>query len=256
MAKEETTKIKKKRWYPILAPNIFGEKVIGESLLTESKLLLGKSISCNLMSLTNDVKSQHIYMSFIIREVKENKGFTEAVSYEISPTYIKRFVRRGKERIDDSFAFKTKDGRIMRVKPFLLTNSPASNSVLTKIRKALKQKIAEIITQNTYDDIFDGVVSYKIQKELKSEINKVFPVRTLEIRFLGDEKEKTGTKKKHEDFTMEVKDEAEDKEESEDIEEQEEKTEEELNDVDAQEEIEEEKPRKKSKKKDADETID
>ncbi len=118
-------KVKKKRWITILAPKILNERPIGESYVADPGLLIGRVISCNLMTLTNDMKTQNITMKFIVCEIKDAKAHTKPVGYSLNQTYLKRMMRRGKNRIDESYHLKTADNKRIRIKLFLLTNSTA-----------------------------------------------------------------------------------------------------------------------------------
>ena len=46
-------KVAKKEWYPIIAPKIFKGVVIGETVVYDPDKMIGKSMSENLMNLTN-----------------------------------------------------------------------------------------------------------------------------------------------------------------------------------------------------------
>jgi len=183
-------KIKKKKWVTILAPKILNERPIGESYVAEPEQLIKRVISCNLMTLTNDVKTQNITMKFLVNEIKDNKAQTKPIAYVLNQTYLKRMMRRRRNRIDESFYLKTADNKNIRIKLFLLTNSPAKSSVVKIIRKKLKEMVANIAEKNKYDDIFDGVISHKIQRELRSAMNKIFPLKACAVKVLKEEKER------------------------------------------------------------------
>ena len=57
---KKLTKAKKKTWVKIHAPKIFNEQIIGETLVADSSLTIGKPITVNLMNLTGDIKKQQI----------------------------------------------------------------------------------------------------------------------------------------------------------------------------------------------------
>ncbi len=191
-------KVKKKRWVVILAPKILNERPIGEAYVADPNLLIGRAISCNLMTLTNDIKTQNITMKFLVTEIKDAKAHTEPAGYSLNQTYLKRMMRRGKNRIDESYHLKTADNKTLRIKLFLLTNSVAKSSMIKVIRNKLKEKVAGIVEKNRYDDIFDGVISHKIQREIRGTINKMFPLKACEVKALKEEKEKIKIAKKEE----------------------------------------------------------
>ena len=74
-------KVIKKEWYPILAPKIFQNAVLGETHVYEPGQMVGKSVTKNLMSLTNDVKRQNINIDFEVVNVQNNKAFTDITGY-------------------------------------------------------------------------------------------------------------------------------------------------------------------------------
>ena len=78
MAKQ---KIIKKEWYPILAPKIFHNEVLGETPVYDTQQMIGKTITKNLMNLTNDVKRQNINIGFKIVGVQNGKAITDIVGY-------------------------------------------------------------------------------------------------------------------------------------------------------------------------------
>ena len=51
--RKKVLKTKKKFWFKIVAPKIFGERIIGESYVTESSLIKGKYVSVNLRELAD-----------------------------------------------------------------------------------------------------------------------------------------------------------------------------------------------------------
>src|SRR3989338_7804647 len=113
---EQVAKIKKKQWYPIIAPKQFENAVIGDTLAYEPQQMLGKTLSHSLMNLTNDMKRQNVAIHFKIVEVEGSKAKTSIIGYEIIPSSVKRFVRRASEKISLSFNCETADSLFLRVK--------------------------------------------------------------------------------------------------------------------------------------------
>ena len=67
-AKQQTAKAgagaaalkKKKKWYSIIAPKMFNNIILGETILNESAQLNGKELSMSMMNIAFDPKRQHI----------------------------------------------------------------------------------------------------------------------------------------------------------------------------------------------------
>lgn len=202
--KEAELKIKKKKWHLIIAPKIFSEQVIGETLVTDIKSLLNRNISANLMNLTGDPKNQNISMKFVISRVEGNKAFADVVGYIMNPASIRRMIRREKERVDDSFLCKTLDSKGIRIKPLAITVASTKSSILANIRKKMQALIKEGVAKLNYEALLYDLIDNKLQKRVKSDLSKIYPVKNLEIKMMTLEKEK----KSGEEKEAELKEEA------------------------------------------------
>ena len=188
-----SSKGKKKRWVTIVAPKLLKESVIGDSYVFEPAQLLGKIIPINLMNITNDSKTQNVTMKFLITDIKDGKAMTRAVMYSLNQSFLKRMMRRKRNRFDESYHMKTGDGVTIRIKLFLLTNSKAKGSVEKLVRKKLKEETKKIVEKTKFEDLFDGIITHQIQKELRDKITKIFPLKTCEVKVLKEEKERLKT---------------------------------------------------------------
>jgi small subunit ribosomal protein S3Ae len=181
-------KIKKKRWFAIVSPKFMGDRPIGESLLEEAELAIGRTVKSNLMQLTGDVKSQISEVKFEIESVKDGKLETRIIGYALSPAAVRRFIRRHMTRIDDSLVILTSDGKKVRIKPLLLTRGKVTRSIEQVLRSTLREEVINLVKKTGYENLFLGVVKYSIQKELKEKLNKIYPVKSVEVRVLEEEK--------------------------------------------------------------------
>ncbi len=177
-------KRKKKEWYQIIAPKIFKEKVLGETHLLDPTKSIGRCLSVSLADLVGDIKRQNIYVRFRITDFTGTKLYTTPVGYEISPTVIKRMVRRRTRKIDDSFMVETLDKKKFRVKPFILTRARVNNSVASVLRATAREKLTEFIKNTNSEKLFETVVSHKIQATMYKELSKIYPLKHFEIRKL------------------------------------------------------------------------
>ena len=175
-------KVIKKKWFPIFASKEFEEANIGESLVASASDLVGRIVSVNLMSLTNDIKLQHITLKFKIIGADNDKATADLIGFEIIPPAIRRLVRRGVDRIDDSFICETVDNKKIRVKPFILTKSYARGLVGNRLRKAMIDYIAKEAKKVTFDDLVKNLLGNKFQTSIKAELKKIYPIKSCEIK--------------------------------------------------------------------------
>jgi len=197
---EQITKLKKKQWYPIIASKQFNEAVIGETLVYEPQAMIGKTVKHSLMNLINDTKKQNISIHFKIVGIDGDKAKTSIIGYEINPYSIKRFVRRNSEKIDTSFACETADNVFIRVKSLLVAKSDVKGSVAAKLRHNLINFLIRTIKKLSYDELLSDLISHKLQSMMKENLNKIYPLKVCEIRYLGIE-----SREKPQEIKAEVK---------------------------------------------------
>lgn len=201
MAKEtkiSKLKVKRKRWFPILAPTFLGQGEIGESYLSEPRLAINRVLKINLRDLTKNIRDQNIYVSLRIKGTSGNNLETEIAGYAYMPFFVKRLVRGGTSKIDDSFVLKTKDDKTTRLKPLVITVFLVKKSAKTAIKKKLRELLKEEVAKLTFDGLINDLLKYKLQVEFKKELNKICPVREMIMRMVSLEEKKVKVKKERE----------------------------------------------------------
>ena len=71
------------------------------------------------------------------------------------------------------------------VKPLLIARAATKGSIAAKIRRIAHDSLIRYISSVTYDTFVNDLVSHKVQTSLRSELNKVYPLRICEIRYMG-----------------------------------------------------------------------
>jgi len=181
--KSHTLRKKKKSWFPIIAPTEFGKKELGEAYLCDSQELIGKEVKVNMMFLAK-TRNSNIRLTFKVSEVKEGSGITNLIAYKILPSYIKRIVRKRKSKLDISQIVKTKDDKTYTFKYIILTREKVSKGVLTSLGKNARELVISEIKKKSTNKLFDEVMSYSLQKDMKKKLCKITPLKVFEIRFL------------------------------------------------------------------------
>jgi small subunit ribosomal protein S3Ae len=186
--KQIKLKKKKKKWYSILAPVSFGKKEIGEAYVSAPSNLIGKKVRINLYSLAR-TRNSNIRITFEVKGIEEEKGMTELISYELLFGYIKRIVKKNRSKINISEKIKSKDGLLL-TKYIIITKNKVQRGILTTINKKAKELFAEYFKDKPSDKIFDNVINYAVQKEMRDKLKKIYPLSNVEIRFLKKIEEK------------------------------------------------------------------
>ncbi len=197
MAKKKAVKTiaKKKVWVEIIAPKMFNSQPIGETHVVDSRQVIGKSLKINLSALTGSHKKQTVTISFEVTGLHDGKGITEISGYKIANSSVKRMMRRGKSKVEDSFVCFTSDKKKVRIKPIAVTRTKANNSVLNAIRMVLREVIARAASKQNFINFMGDVIDYKLQKGMYERAKKVFPVSVCEVRWALLVPEKSYAKK-------------------------------------------------------------
>ena len=182
--KKEKIKKKKKKWYTILASSEFNKQVIAETISSDPKSLIGRTIKFSLMNLTREIKHQNIKIIFSINSVNENNALTEIVGYELVPSFIKRITRTGREKIDNVNTYETKNNIKLVLKLLIMTKSKTKRSILSNLRHKSKEFLTAKIQKQDYSELITSLITYTLQKELKSTLSKIYPVAVCDIRVL------------------------------------------------------------------------
>ncbi len=184
--RKQTVKLVKKKWYDIYSSGYYNNIKIGETLLPEPQKMIGKNIKIILMNITNNIRQQHIDLYYKVEKIEGEKGIAEWKGYELNPAYVKRFVRRRTTRIDHSFVVKTKDEKLMRIKPLIITRHKVSSTLKSEIRKAAVAFLVERINNLNKDEILGEIINKKLTNDLKNELKSYAPIKIVEIRSIKE----------------------------------------------------------------------
>lgn len=175
-------KLKKKIWYKIISPAVFGNKEVGESYLSEPETSLGRVVKANLKDLTGNPRDQNAYAIFKINKVSGTSLETEAIGYELTPAHVKRMVRKNTIRMDDFYTAKTKDGKRIIIKTFMISLKKTQRSKTAKLRKVLGEALREEASKSDFEMFIANLVGGKIQYSLRKLLHKIYPLRELAIK--------------------------------------------------------------------------
>lgn len=189
-------KSKKKSWYALIAPPLFGGKEIGETYRTSPEEALGTVLEMNLRELTGDLKDQHAALHFKITRAEGSKLFTEVIGYELTPASVKRLVRKNTSRLDDCFFFQTKDGKPLVVKTLLITLSKTQHSIQAHLRRVTQDFLRKEISAQDFNGLVESLLRRKLPLEFKKILNKVYPLKEAVFRVIQVQGEEQAARRK------------------------------------------------------------
>jgi small subunit ribosomal protein S3Ae len=172
---------KSKNWYNVLAPPAFDNVTIAETLADTSEGLINRITGVSFQDITNDFRKSHITLFFRINKVEATNAHTEFIGHTLTSDYLRRMVRRRKSKIDGVYDVTTRDGAVLRVKPFATTDKRIQSSQKKVIREAMKKTIFDQAKVNVMSDFIKIILDGRMGSEIYKNCKKLYPVKRIEI---------------------------------------------------------------------------
>ena len=172
---------KAKNWYSILAPPAFDGVTIADTLADSPDNLINRVTEVSLQDLTNDFRKSHIKLFFKVNKVEETNAYTQFVGHTLTSDYLRRMVRRRRSKIDGVYDAVTRDGAVIRVKPFATTDKRIQNSQKRIVREAMKKTIYDQAKNSTLSEFVKTILDGKMGSEIYKNCKKLYPVKRIEI---------------------------------------------------------------------------
>jgi small subunit ribosomal protein S3Ae len=172
---------KAKNWYQILAPSLFNNVPVAETLAESPDNLIGRVIEVSLQDLTNDFRKSHIKLLFTVDKVEQNTAHTQLKGHVLTSDYLRRMIRRRKSRVDGVFDVETRDGALLRVKPFAIAEKRIQSSQKKLIRDVMKMVISKEGKAKTLNAFIKDCLDGKIGSEIYKNCKVYYPVKRIEV---------------------------------------------------------------------------
>jgi small subunit ribosomal protein S3Ae len=172
---------KAKNWYQILAPSLFNNVPVAETLAESPDTLIGRVTEVSLQDLTNDFRKSHIKLLFTVDKVDQNTAHTQLKGHLLTSDYLRRMIRRRKSRVDGVFDIETRDGAILRVKPFAIAEKRIQSSQKKLIRNVMNDVIRKEGKTKTLNSFVKDCLDGKLGSEIYKHCKIYYPVKRIEI---------------------------------------------------------------------------
>ncbi len=173
---------KSKVWYSVLAPEIFGASVIGETLADSPEKLEGRVSQITLQDITGDFSQMHVKLSFKINRVVGLDAHTSFVGHDLTSDYIRRLTRRKHSKMDGIYDVTTLDGYRVRIKPMAITERRIKSSQQDAIRAQMDQVVHESASRATLPEVIKAMISGEMSKTIFRRCKPIYPIKRVEIR--------------------------------------------------------------------------
>ncbi len=180
--KKGKEKWKEKIWYTIEAPSYLGSKEVTVALGEDADSMINRIVEVPISDLTGNFKKSNEKALFRIIGCEGTKCKTIFIGHYIGDDYIRRLVRRRKERIDIIKDVKTSDGSVITVKIVVVSDGKLTNTKKSEIRKALTDFIVSKSSQLNYADFVRYLIGDDVYNDMVEVTKNIYPLRKMEIR--------------------------------------------------------------------------
>jgi len=180
-AKKVKDKWKAKTWYQILAPPLFDTVPIAETLADRPSNVMGRITEVSLQDLTNDFRKSHVKLFFKVSSVEEKQAHTQIDGTALTSDYVRRMIRRRRSRIDGVYDVTTRDGALLRVKPFATTEKRIQSSQKKAIREVMRKTILDSGAAQTLNEFIRDALDGKVGSDIYKNCKNLYPVKRIEI---------------------------------------------------------------------------
>ena len=181
---EEKILVKKwkgKDWFNILAPREFGAKVLGQTPATDPESLIGRSMEVGVPDITGDNSKYYMKLLVRIMKVEGKTCLTSFGGLECTRDHLLRMVRKRNQKVESIVDVATKDGWILRIKPWTILNGKPVSNIETKIRHFAESFFNDFANKSDMGELVRKVLTTEMQMMFKKSGSKIYPVRFSEI---------------------------------------------------------------------------
>lgn len=176
MAQATKVIVKKKKFFSVDIPIIKSEiELVGNNI----EELNNRTIK---LDLTRQLRGKSVEAVLKIKTEK-NSAAAHPIKLLLMPYFIRRMIRKRISYVEDSFTTPTQES-LVKVKPFLITRNKVSRAVRKTLRNLTKNWIEDYLAERKNEEIFDDILTNRLQKPLSLKLKKTYPLSLCEIRVL------------------------------------------------------------------------
>jgi ribosomal protein S3AE len=174
----KTTKLitKRKKFIEVEIP-IVRQKI--ELIADSPEQLKDRTIK---LDLTRQLKGKSVE-AIVKVFIEDNKPVAHPIKIKLMPYFIRRMIRKRISYVEDSFITPSQENMIL-IKPFIITRKRVSKAIRKTLRNKAKNFISDYVGERKNNEIFNDILSNKMQKALSLHLKKTYPLSLCEIRII------------------------------------------------------------------------
>ncbi|WP_336136459.1 30S ribosomal protein S3ae [Natronomonas amylolytica] len=171
-----------KRWYTIMAPEIFDRAELGETPAEEPEQVYDRTIETTLGDLQGDQSENNTKLTFQVTDVGSDTAYTEFIQHELTRDYLRSLTRRGTSKVDAFVTVLTTDDYRLQVQPVAYTTKSADRSQEQEIRQIMVDLVEEAAEERTFEGLLDSIVEGRLSSAIYNDAKKIYPLRRVEVQ--------------------------------------------------------------------------
>ncbi|MBI4017458.1 MAG: hypothetical protein HY366_00765 [Candidatus Aenigmarchaeota archaeon] len=172
---------KGKEWYELVAPKLFGERIITETPASDVVQLTGRTVVVNAATLTGNPSKYYYKIRFRVSNISGRRVLCEYDGHECSRDFVSRMIRRRSRRIDTRDVVTLQDGKRLVVKVIGTTIRTTKSTIESEVAKKVSASVAALAAQLTLEAFVTEMLAGNLQKKIQSDVSKIYPLREVEI---------------------------------------------------------------------------
>ncbi len=164
-----------------MAPREFGAKVLGQTPATDPESLIGRLMEVGVPDITGDGAKYYMKILVRIMKVEGKTCLTSFGGLECTRDHLLRMIRKRNQKVETVVDVTTKDGWILRIKPWTILNGKPVANIETKMRHLTASFFNDFAGKSDMGEFVRKVLTTEMQMMLKKTGSKVYPVRFSEI---------------------------------------------------------------------------
>ncbi len=164
-----------------MAPRELGARFLGQTPTTDPKSLVGRVMDIGVPDITGDNSKYYMKVRVRISKIEGKTCLTSFNGFECLREHLLRMVRKRNQKVENVFDVVTKDGWLLRIKPWTILNGKPATTVGNRMRLFTMNFFNEFARKNNMSELMRKVISTEIQMRIKKEGSKIYPVRFSEI---------------------------------------------------------------------------
>ena len=171
-----------KRWYTVMAPEIFDRAELGETPADEVEQVYDRTVETTLGELEDDPSENNTKLTFQVTDVGSDAAYTEFVQHELTRDYLRSLTRRGTSKVDAFVTVLTTDDYRIQIQPVAYTTKSADRSQEQAIRETMVELVEEAAAERTFEGLVDSVVEGRLSSAIYNEAKTIYPLRRVEVQ--------------------------------------------------------------------------